>query len=327
MPDQVLVTGARGFVGSALIGHLASKWKHEGPRIRAASRVSVPGLPANVTHAQSPELGGNSDWSSAVNGVSVVVHTAARVHQMRDTAEDPLAEFRAVNTMGSIALARQAAAAGARRFVFVSSIKVNGEETAPGAPFTADDPPAPVDPYGISKSEAEAGLKAIGRETGMEIVIVRPVLVYGDGVGGNFLTMLRWVARGMPLPLGSVHNLRSLVARANLVDLLAACIIHPAAANNVFLVSDGEDISTTELIRRLAAGMGKRARLVPVPAAALTAAARLVGKGDVAHRLVSSLQVDISKTRNLLGWSPPITAERALTETARNFSGKGGDSH
>ncbi|MDQ6717856.1 MAG: NAD-dependent epimerase/dehydratase family protein [Gemmatimonadota bacterium] len=306
---------------------MASKWKSGGPRICAASRVSIPGLPANVTQTLSPELGENADWRVALGGVTTVVHTAARVHQMHDKAADPLAEFRAVNTLGTLALARQAAASGTQRFVFVSSIKVNGEETSPGAPFAADDPPSPRDPYGISKSEAEIALRELGRETGMEIVIVRPVLVYGNGVGGNFLTMLRWVARELPLPLGSVHNLRSIVARANLADLLATCVVHPAAANDIFLVSDDEDISTTELIRRLAAGMGKRARLIPVHPAALSAAARIAGKKDVAHRLLSSLQVDISKTRRILGWSPPVSSSMALAETAREFLRESGDSH
>lgn len=277
------------------------------------------GLPSGVEQVQSPDLGENADWSKALSGAGVVVHTAARVHQMRDSAADPLAEFRAVNTLGTLTLARQAAAAGVKRFLFVSSIKVNGEETAPGAPFTALDRPNPRDAYGVSKAEAEAGLRAIGSETGMEIVVVRPVLVYGPGVRANFQTMMRWVARGVPLPFGAIHNLRSLVARDNLVDLLGTCVFHAAAANRTFLVSDGEDLSTPELIRRLSAAMGKRARLIPVPVAALTAAAKLAGKGDVVHRLVSSLQVDIAPTRETLGWTPPVQADRALAETARDF--------
>lgn len=213
---------------------------------------------------------------------------------------------------GTLNLARQAAQVGVRRFVFVSSIKVNGEATQPGQAFTADDVPSPLDPYGVSKLEAEQGLREIEAQTGMEVVIVRPPLVYGPGVKANFAAMMRWVARGIPLPLGAIHNARSMVALDNLVDLLVACLKHPAAAEQTFLVSDGEDVSTTELLRRTAQAMGKKALLLPVPASVLELGATVLGKRDVAQRLCGSLQVDIEKTRRLLGWNPPLTLEQGL---------------
>jgi len=238
---------------------------------------------------------------------------------MHETANDPLAEFRKVNVDGTLNLARQAAAAGVRRFIFISSIKVNGEGSALGAPYLADAKPAPADPYGISKMEAEQGLRALAAETGMEVVIIRPVLVYGPGVKANFRSMMSWLNKGVPLPLGAIHNQRSLVALDNLVDLIVTCIDHPAAANQTFLVSDGEDLSTTELLRRMGAALGKPARLLPVPAFMLQAGAALLGKRDMAQRLCGSLQVDISKTRELLNWTPPVSVDQALAKTAAHF--------
>jgi UDP-glucose 4-epimerase len=235
---------------------------------------------------------------------------------MHDTAADPLTAFRAVNVEGTLNLARQAAAAGVKRFVFVSSVKVNGEATLPGQPFTADDAPAPLDAYGISKMEAEQALREIALQTGMEVVIIRPPLVYGPGVKANFAAMMRWLQRGVPLPLGAIHNQRSLVALDNLVDLIVTCLTHPAAANQTFLVSDGEDVSTTELLRRMGRAMGRPARLIPVPVSWLKLAAALVGKRDVAQRLCGSLQVDIEKTRRLLGWTPPLTLDQGLKKAA-----------
>jgi nucleoside-diphosphate-sugar epimerase len=245
------------------------------------------------------------------------MHIAARVHVMNERAGDPLAEFRRVNVDGTLNLARQAASAGANRFVFVSSIKVNGESTTETQPFTAADTPAPQDPYGISKMEAEQGLRQIAAETGMEVVIVRPPLVYGPGVKANFASMMRAVQRGLPLPLGSVtHNRRSFVALDNLVDLLITCIDHPAAANQTFLVSDGEDLSTTDLLRRLGQALNKPARLFPVPPSLLQLGANLLGKGDMAQRLLGNLQVDISHTRNTLNWTPPISVDEGLRRAA-----------
>ncbi len=265
---------------------------------------------------RGPGLGAAAKWAPLLAGCDAVVHAAARVHVMNETAHDPLTAFRDVNVAGTLNLAGQAAEAGVRRFVFISSIKVNGEATASGRAFTSADIPAPMDAYAISKAEAEAGLIALAAETGMEVVIVRPPLVYGPGVKGNFLSMMRWLKRGIPLPLGAIlHNRRSLVALDNLVDLIVACVDHPAAANQVFLASDGEDVSTTGLLRRLAAAMGVPAHLLPVPVRVLETCAALVGKRALVQRLCNNLQVDISKARQLLGWCPRISLNEGLRRT------------
>ena len=311
---MILVTGASGFVGRALCAELARR----GLPYRAASREARAGF------TQVGPLDEATDWSAAVGGVDRVVHLAARVHVMEERAADPLAEFRRANVAATLRLARQAAAAGVRRFVFASSIKVNGEATEPGHPFTADDPPRPQDPYGTSKLEAEQGLLALARETGMEVTVIRPPLVYGPGVQANFRSMLRWVRRGVPLPLGAVRNRRTLVALDNLVDLVIVCLEHPGAANQVLLAGDGEDLSTPELLRRVAAALGTRARLLPVPPALLMAAASVAGRGDMARRLCGSLQLDLGKTRQVLGWTPPVGVDEALARTAREFIASGG---
>lgn len=259
-------------------------------------------------------LAADADWAEALVGIEVVIHCAARVHVMRERAVDPLAEFRRVNVDGTLRLAQQAAEAGVKRFVFLSSIKVNGETTVRNKPFTAEDVPAPEDAYGQSKFEAEQGLQEIAAQTGMEVVMVRPPLVYGAGVKGNMAALMKLVARGVPLPLGAIHNRRSLVALDNLVDFIARCVAHPAAANQVFLVSDGEDISTTELLRHLARAIGVLVRLVPFPPRLLRLAARMVGTPAIAQRLCDSLQVDITKNREMLGWVPPVQV-RAGIET------------
>lgn len=265
-------------------------------------------------------LSPDHDWSEAVSGISVVIHCAARVHVMNDVAADPLAEFRRVNVEGTLRLARQAAQAGVRRFIFLSSIKVNGERTAPGMPFTAEQPPQPLDPYGVSKREAENGLFALARETAMEAVVIRPPLVYGPGVKANFLAMMRWLERGFPLPLGGVKgNCRSLVALDNLVDLVATCIDHPAAANQIFLVSDGESLSTAELLRRMGEALGRPAKLIPVPPAVLRLGARLLRRPGIAQRLCDSLELNIDKTRDLLSWSPPLSVDEGLRRTAEHW--------
>jgi nucleoside-diphosphate-sugar epimerase len=313
---RLLVTGASGFIGGAIVTRAAGmpSW-----RVRAASRSPVP-FPWSVELAQGADLAGDPDWADTVRGVDVVIHAAARVHVMRETAADPLAEFRRANVAGTVELARQARCAGARRFVFISSIKVNGEATPPGRPFAADDLPEPVDPYGISKHEAEVALRGLAAETGLEVVIIRPVLVYGPGVKGNFRSMMRWVQRGVPLPLGAVDNRRSLVALDNLVDLALIGATHPRAANETFLVSDGHDVSTPELLRRLAGAFGRKPRLVPVPVPLLLTAATVLGCGGVARRLLGSLQVDATKTRRLLDWKPPISIEDGLRRAVAGLS-------
>lgn len=252
------------------------------------------------------------NWGHALAGVEVIVHLAARVHVMHDTEADPLTAFRAVNVEGTLNLARQAAAAGVKRFVFISSVKVNGESTLSGRAFTEIDVPNPQDAYGQSKHEAEQGLRQLAADTGMEVVIIRPPLVYGPGVKANFAALMRAVQRGWPLPLGAVHNRRSLVALDNLVDFIVTCVTHPQAANQTFLVSDGQDLSTTELVRGMAQAAGVPAHLLLVPVWALQAGATLLGKGDAVQRLCGNLQVDIAKARLLLGWVPPVSVEEGL---------------
>lgn len=314
---MILVTGATGFVGKAVVQRLLAE--DESRRVSVAVRRHVQQWPVRVVPRVTGDLEPATDWSVALGGILAVVHCAARVHVMADTAANPLDEFRRVNVRGTLNLARQAASAGVRRFVFVSTIKVNGESTQTGMPFTPDDKPAPQDPYSISKCEAEIGLRQLAEKSGMEVVIIRPPLVYGPGVKANFLSMMRWLARGVPLPLGAIHNQRSFVALDNLVGLVVTCIEHPAAANQTFLVSDGYDLSTTELLARLGHALDKPAHLVPVPMKWIQFWAGLLGKKAVVERLCSSLQVDSSKARDLLGWVPPLSVDEALAKTARHY--------
>lgn len=304
-------------MGGALVRRLAAAPACEG--VVAGVRRKAESSPEGVQQVRVGDLLPTTDWGLALQGVDAVVHCAARVHVMQDDATAPLQAYREVNVNGTLNLARQAARGGVRRFVFVSSIKVNGEATQLGRPFTADQVPLPLDPYGVSKLEAEQGLHDIEAQTGMEVVIVRPPLVYGPGVKANFATMMRWVTRGIPLPLGAIHNARSMVALDNLVDFLVTCIKHPAAAGQTFLVSDGEDVSTTELLRRTAQAMGKKTLLLPVPASVLELGATLLGKRAVAQRLCGSLQVDITKTRRVLGWTPPLTLDQGLKKAVEGM--------
>jgi len=314
----VLVTGGSGFLGCAVLQALQLRGVH--PLTASVRSTNVDLLP-ELHLKQVAGLGPDTDWKECVQGVNTVIHCAARAHVMKDKTVDPLAEYRIVNVAGTLALARQAAEAGVRRFVFISSIKVNGELTLSGRRFLPDDTPAPEDAYAISKLEAERGLMAISRDTGMEIVIIRPPLVYGPGVKGNFAAMIRWIRRGVPLPLGAVHNRRSLVALANLVDFIVLCADRersPRAANEVFLIADGEDVSTTELLRKVARAYGVKPRLLPIPARWMRFAAGLLGKGAVADRLLGSLAVDSSKARDLLGWRPVISMDAQLQKMARH---------
>lgn len=314
---RVLVTGGSGYLGSALLRRLSddAAWQ-----VRAALRPgrTIPSL-AGCETVGVEELSATTAWQDALAGCDAVVHAAARVHVMHETSPNALAEYRRVNVQGTLNLAAQAARCGAKRFVYISSIKVNGEQTAPGSAFLADDVPRPLDDYGVSKLEAELGLHALAAETGMQLVIIRPPLIYGPGVGANFQSLVRAVARGIPLPLGAIDNRRSLVAIDNAVDLIVTCLLHPQAANQTFLLSDGEDLSTPDLVRRLARAMHVSARLVPVPPWMLQAAARLLGKQDAVQRLCGNLQVDISRTRATLAWSPPVGVDEGLRKAVANM--------
>jgi nucleoside-diphosphate-sugar epimerase len=306
---RVLVTGASGFVGGALLPVLIENaWE-----VIALSRGAPPprnGFDLKASWCRIADFDGNLPLA----GCNVVVHLAARVHVMDEQSADPLAEFRLANVAATERLARQAAAAGIKRFVFLSSIKVNGEETAPGRPFSAEDVPAPEDAYGISKHEAEVVLRRVARETGLEVVIIRSPLVYGPGVKGNFETMLKWLHRGLPLPLALLNNRRSLVGGGNLCDLIQTCLVHPKAANETFLVSDNHDLSTVELLQLAGRAMGHPARLWPLPPSWLLCGAAMIGKQSVARRLCNNLQVDIGKTKYLLGWTPPVDVETGLRQ-------------
>ena len=346
---KFLITGANGFVGKALCAELLNR----GHAVRAAVRAA--GSPTGNTEVSViGSIDGETDWSAALAGVEVVIHLAARVHVMHDDAADPLEAFRRVNTAGTEHLARSAAASGVKRLVFVSSVKVNDECTFPASSSLEQIPPSPPfhpqgvrrwvprccaatlpqakwgtlrfvfsetdeanpqDPYGVSKWEAEQALHRVAKETGLEVVIVRPPLVYGAGVKGNFAQMLKVLAKGIPLPLASANNLRSLVYIGNFVDALMKCATHPAAAGQTYLVSDGEDVSTPDLLRQLGAAMGHPARLLPCPPSLLKLGGRLVGKSDQIDRLLGSLQVDSSKIRRELDWQPPFSLQEGLRLT------------
>ena len=313
---RVLLTGGSGFVGSAVQARLLDEPQFS---VRSVYRQLPQQLSPRLEVFQVSGLEPDTDWKAPLEGVEVVIHCAARVHVMNESEADPLAAFRRANVQGTLRLAEQAAQSGVRRFIYLSSIKVNGEGTPPGRPYTADDQPAPLDPYGVSKLEAEQALQALAAKTGMEVVIIRPVLVYGPGVKANFRSMMGWLNRGVPLPLGAITNRRSLVALDNLVDLIVTCIHHPAAANQVFLVSDDEDLSTSDLLRRMALALGRPVRLLPLPMSLLSGTAQLLGKKALSQRLCGSLQVDIEKTKALLEWTPPISVDGALAKTAKDF--------
>ncbi len=309
---NLLVTGATGFVGTALIIRLGCENCHVRAAVQAGTRTAH--LPTEVETVVTPPLSETAEYAVALRGIDVVVHLAARVHVMDEDAVDPLAEFRRVNVTGTERLARQAAAAGVRRLVFLSSVKVNGEGRS--VPYTEDDSPVPEDPYGVSKREAEDVLWRVAADTGLEVVIIRPPLVYGPGVKANFRRLLETVRRGIPLPLACIRNRRSLVGLGNLVDAIIVCATHPRAAGNSYLVSDDEDVSTPEVVRMIAAAFGRSARLFPVPLSLMRLAGRLTGKGAAVDRLAGTLTVDTTKINRELGWKPPFTLEQGLAETA-----------
>ncbi len=310
---MLLLTGANGFVGQAV---MSAANKH-GLKIRPVYRT-MHSVNGHGDAALVPEIDGSTDWSAALNGIDILIHTAARAHVMKKESLEQLLEYRRVNVEGTLNLARQAAAAGIRRFIFISSIKVNGEATTSGRPFTADDIPCPQDAYGQSKAEAEVQLKELADLTGMEVTIIRPPLIYGPGVKGNLASLISWVRRELPLPLGDLtHNLRSLVGLDNLVDLILTCSYHPKAANQTFLISDGEDLSTTELIRRIAKALGQQAHLLSVSPWLISLMAGLLGKKVISERLLGSLQVDMHKTCQLLDWKPSVSVDEGLCMTVK----------
>lgn len=307
-----MVTGASGFVGQALCDECAQRGHEVVAALRTAQAFGGLATPVVVG-----DIAEQAEWREALQRIDVIVHLAARTSTSREGGDDALSAFRRVNTEATIALARQAAQAGVKRFVFLSSAKVNGELTPPGRAFTADDDPAPEDAYGISKLEAERALRSLCLETSMEFVVIRPPLVYGPGVRGNFQAMVRMLRRGVPLPLGAIHNRRSLIALDNLIDLIMICLVHPGAANQVFMAADGEDVSTSALLRKVAAAYGLPARLIPVPAGLLRLCATVLGKRAAADRLLGSLVVDASKTRDTLGWMPVVSMDEQLKKMAR----------
>lgn len=306
-----LITGASGFIGGHLARSLTQPPQPWQLRLVGRSAANLPDG-AGATHHTIRAIDGSTDWSRLLPGVDVVVHAAARVHVLHDTAPDALAQYRRTNTEGTLRLAEQAAAAGVKRLVFLSTIGIHG--AGQDRPYQEDDAPAPHSPYAQSKLEAERGLLALAARTRLEVVLIRPPLVYGPQAPGNFARLAALVRRGLPLPLGSVRNLRSLVSVANLVDFIQCCMAHPAAANQAFLVSDGHDLSTPELIRRMAAALHQSARLLPVPPTLLRWGAACVGKQALLQQLTGTLQADIHKARTLLGWAPPHTADAALAQ-------------
>lgn len=312
---SILVTGANGFIGTRLCAYLLGR----GEIARAVVRRSEADVPFGVEKVVLGTIGSKTQWGNVLEGVKVVVHLAARVHIEREAIADSMAAFRLENVDATLNLARQAAESGVRRFLFLSSVKVNGEETPLGRPFTEGDQPAPQDTYAVSKWEAEQGLRKLAAETGMEVVIIRPPLVYGVGVKANFYTMMRWLHRGIPLPLGAIRNQRSFVALDNLVDLIMLSLRHPAAADQTFLVSDGEDLSTPELLQRTAVALGIPVLLVPMPVWMLKVGAVLSGKQATVQRLSGSLQIDITKARTLMNWTPPQSVDEALRKAACDF--------
>jgi len=310
--SRILVTGATGFVGSALVRRLLA----DGRQVRAAIRRSSVAPPAEVETVTVNDIGPDTDWRAALAGVGAVVHLAARAHVLSDVSADAHALYRAVNTLGALRLAEAAAGASVRRFVFLSSVRVHGEHSV-GAAFNESSTLVATDPYGRSKAEAERRLVALAGAGRLDPVILRPPLVYGPGARGNFARLVQLVARGLPLPLGAVRNRRSLIYVGNLVDAITRALDHPAAAGETFMVSDGEDVSTPELVRRIARAFEKPARLLPVPIALLRFGGALIGRSDDVGRLVDDLVVDSSRIRRALGWAPPFGLDEGLRESVR----------
>ena len=311
---KILVTGATGFVGSPLIRLLSSQEHQVIGAVRSHSNISVNTF-AGVEFKAVGDIHGSLDWVPHLTSIDAVVHLANRAHVMNESDANPLALYRSVNTEGTLQLARQAAAAGVKRFIFISSVKVNGESTLPGQKFSPASEYIPTDPYGLSKYEAEKGLRELSLRAGMEVVIIRPPLIYGPGVKANFLKMMRWVEKGVPLPLGSIANQRSLLGIDNLLDFIGVCLNHPKAAGQTFLISDDQDISTTELLKEIASAMHRSSRLLPIPQFVLGKSLILLGQGHIAERLCASLQLDITLAMTRLSWKPPYSFKDQINKT------------
>ncbi len=318
--SRVLITGATGFVGRALVPALLARGHYVVSAVRPGHEITRAGTDARLIG----DIGPDTDWRGALEGIEAVVHLAARVHVMREGGNDPEALYRQTNAEGTRRLAVEAAGAGVARLVFLSTVKVNGEET-PAAPFTETDRPHPTGPYALSKRAAEEALAKVAAATGIEVVVLRPPLVYGEGVGGNFLSLLKLCRSSPPLPFRAVENARSLIYLGNLVDAIACALEHPAAAGKTFLVRDGEDLSTPALIRETAACLDRPVRLFPMPLCFVRFLAAIAGKSAATERLLGSLRVDDTKIRRELGWTPPFTVLQGLGRTAAWFAGDGGN--
>ncbi|MEZ8602583.1 UDP-glucose 4-epimerase family protein [Vibrio splendidus] len=309
---NILVTGSTGFVGARVV-ELARE--HDWTVIPVVRKQIEPLTNSLVI----PSIDASTSWSGAFEGVDCIVHCAARVHQMKEGEQDALLAYRSINTLGTLNLAKQAAEAGVKRFLFVSSIKVNGEFSEPSLPFEPNLKNTPQDPYGLSKYEAEVELAKLSKETGLEVVIIRPPLVYGPGVKANFLSMMRLIDKGIPLPFGAIKNQRSLVYLDNLSDLILTCCEHPSAPGRTFLVSDDNDVSITQLMRTIALSMGKAPRLLPIPMSWIQAGTSVLNKQHIAQRVCGSLQVKIGSTKDILGWKPPVTFEQGIKNTVQAY--------
>lgn len=315
---KILVTGATGFIGQAIIPELlARKFS-----VSAAVRHMTPALPDSVTQIEVGDFASLADNIPALQGIDVVIHLAARAHVMNETDSDPLTAFRKINTTATLKLATQAEKSGVKKFIFISSIKVNGETSLPDQPFTPEHTTPPTDPYGLSKYEAEHGLLSLAQSSKMQVVIIRPPLVYGPGVKANFAKLIKWINKGIPLPFGAIKNQRSFVALDNLVSFICHCILHPKATNEIFLIADNEDISTTRLLQKMTKAFGKKSLLFPFPTGLMRFAAQLINKPELANRLFDSLQVDSSKARDLLGWKPVVSMDEQLKKLAENYKGQ-----
>ncbi len=314
---KILITGASGFVGQSLVSFLCQK-QYE---LRLISR-NARDIDDENHYLHIDDIHADTNWQNALEGVDVIVHLAARVHVMNEDRDNPLEAFRQVNVDGTLNLANQAANVGVKRFIFVSSVKVNGESTAIDKPFKFSDAAHPQDAYGISKLEAEKGLVKVSHSTGMEVVIIRPPLIYGDGVKANFANMLKLIKLGLPLPFGAIKNKRSLIYVENLTSFIAACISNKNAANKTFLVSDGEDVSTTELLKACAVALNKKIWLMPIPQSWLIFAFKLIGKQSLAQRLLGNLQIDSQYACETLNWKPPYTLAQGLEKTVNHKNNK-----